>query len=97
MYPVVKAFMAVWFGGLFYIFLPEVTAIIKETINNQKNLSPLCYFFVMLLFSIGLVKLGKWLRRDEEKYIVDFIHFRIFKALEVCYSYAKEPKNTGSV
>ena len=74
----VKIFILIWFGGLIviggYIFLLSILQIILSTSYNIVNpvagiLAP-CGF---LMFGIFLTRLGKWLSKDGEEYVLKFI------------------------
>ena len=76
-----RCFMTVWFGGLVLIGGILSVAAVGQVLGfaapaMQGNLPlPLVpvIFILMLAFGVGLVRFGRWLARDEERFLVQFL------------------------
>ena len=78
MHPFVRAFMFIWFGGVILIggtmFVATVWTMLFSADGPRQNLwmgAVIPPF--MLAFGFGLVRFGRYLARDETRFLTDFL------------------------
>ncbi len=74
----VRAFMFIWFGGLLLIggtiFVVAIASMISGSSNRQHDAwLGLVVPPAMLVFGYGLVRFGRYLARDEARFLTDFL------------------------
>ena len=78
MHEFVKVFMFIWFGGVILIggtmFVATVGKILFGSGNQHENVwMGVVIPPVMLIFGFGLVRFGRYLARDEARFLTDFL------------------------
>jgi hypothetical protein len=73
MHPLVIAFLVVWFTGAglgcAIILLGWLQGLVPGPVHAVGTIVPL----LLLAFGIGLVRFCRWLARDEERFLIDFV------------------------
>lgn len=75
MHPVVVAFMVVWFGVVVAISIGALVRLLGGAGDGTAlGVAPGFFFMALMgLFGVGLIKLGRWLARDELKRMLGFL------------------------
>src|ERR1043166_3302047 len=82
MHPITRRFMPIWFGGVILIggtgFIISLVAMLRHSSAEQESFLP---FLLgppgMLVFGYVLICFGRYLARDEAKFITDFVRHTI--------------------
>jgi hypothetical protein len=78
MHPLVRIFNAVWFGGVALfggtLFLATgLNALSGKSGDTRETLLGMIIALVMLSFGIGVVRLGRYLARNDPQFLMDFL------------------------
>ena len=78
MHPLVRLFVIVWFGAIIYIpgpaFLRTIYSMIVGSSTEYENTAVLLVMFpVMLALGYGLIAFGRYLARDESRFLTEFL------------------------
>ena len=72
MHPVVIALMLIWLIGIVLFGSVAIVAVIWGALAGV-NVAGLMFFLLITLLVVGFIWFGRWLARDEERFLVSFV------------------------
>jgi hypothetical protein len=94
-HPLVRGFLAVWFGGVILIGSALMVAAVAGRLTRGSPLLGVAIPPLLLAFGFGVFRLGRWLARGEERFLVAFLAETIGAGAERAAEPAPAPDRAG--